>query len=109
MTRCRGRRSAQTPPTSRKITKGAVRAARTAPRADAEPCVRSRIAKTSAIGATSSPTIELALARKTKRNSRSWSAPKRSRIATYAIFRTFAGWSAASILPTCFTADGSSE
>jgi hypothetical protein len=66
----RGRRSAKTPPASRKTTSGAVFAAITKPRSRADP-VRSSTAQASANGVTASPSSDTSCPVKNSRNSRS--------------------------------------
>src|SRR5262245_9491369 len=78
ITRFRGSRSAQTPPTSMKTSCGTIRAASTSPRSDAEP-VRSRTANAIATGAIALPKNEIPRARKRRRNSRRASGPRRLR------------------------------
>ena len=75
----RGNRSANTPPTSRKITSGAVFAAITRPRSVGEP-VRSSTAHASANGVIASPISDTNWPVKKSRNWRSWSAANGSRL-----------------------------
>src|SRR6266498_3478935 len=69
MTRLRGRRSAQTPPTRMKTICGAQPAASTKPRSEAEP--RSSTAKARAMGAIAVPASEMSCPAKRSRNCRS--------------------------------------
>ncbi len=69
MTRLRGRRSAQTPPTRMKTICGAQPAASTKPRSEAEP--RSSTAKARAMGAMAVPASEMSCPAKRNRNCRS--------------------------------------
>src|SRR5262249_42793757 len=78
ITRFRGSRSAQMPPSSRKTTTGSVRAASTKPRSAFE-SVRSSTAKASAMFAKALPTYEVVVLRKRRRNSRSCSGPRSGR------------------------------
>jgi hypothetical protein len=74
ITRCRGQRSATTPPRSRNTTRETNAAARTSPSADAEP-VSSMTAKASATGTRLDPSAEVACPSHRSLNSRCSSAP----------------------------------
>jgi hypothetical protein len=78
ITRLRGSRSAQMPPTRRNSTCGSDLAARTYPRSAFDP-VRSRTANASATFANALPMKEVVLPRKRSRNGRCPSGPARRR------------------------------